>query len=325
MFKKILWRLTLFGAVAVLPCVPAGAQDYPSKQIHVYLGLAAGGGADLLTRYFADKLGQELGQSVIVENKPGSLGNLAAEAVAKSKPDGYTLLIAPNTTYSAALYMFKQLPFDPVKDFVPVTTLVRLPFVMVVNAQRTPVKSVAELTAFLKAKSDKGAYGAPTGTSVGASELYKSISGVQSIQVPYKTMQQALTELTNGEIDFLYSDATFVLEHVRAGRYRALAVTTDKRSAAAPELPTMEEAGVKGFYEISAWFAAALPGGTPTPIADKLNATFQKILATEETKKFALTISADTFPGSRQDMAAFQAREIEKWGKIAKLAKIEPQ
>jgi tripartite-type tricarboxylate transporter receptor subunit TctC len=326
MTQRMLQGLAMAAAVALFPLSQAAAQaDYPNRQITVVLGLAAGGGADVLTRYFSDKLSQQVKQPVIVENKPGAIGNIAAEAVARARPDGYTILIAPNTSWSAAMHLFKKINFDPVKDFVPVATLLKLPFVLTTNPEKTPAKTVAELTTFLKAKGDKASFGSPTGTSLGASELYKSLTGVTAVQVPYRSMQQATTELGNGEIDFLFADATFIMEQVKTGKYRALAVTTEKRSSAIPDLPTMPEAGVTGFYEISAWFAAGLPAGTPPAIADKLNGIFQQILVTEETKKFLLNIYADPFPGSRQDMATFQAKEIAKWGEIVRLAKIEPQ
>jgi tripartite-type tricarboxylate transporter receptor subunit TctC len=317
--------LALLLAFVAIAATPARAQqDYPSRQIVIMLGLAAGGGADTLTRYFASKLQQVSGQSVVVENKPGALGNIAGEAAARARPDGYTLLIGPNTTFSANVHLFKKLPFDPVKDFAPVTTLLRLAFVLVVNPEKTPSVSATDLAHFLKAKGT-ATFGAPTGTSLAAGELYKSLAGFPATQVPYRTMQQALIELTSGEIDLLFADATFVLEPVRAGKYRALAVTTEKRSAAAPELPTMIEAGYPGFGEITAWFAMAAPAGTPGPVIDRLNTWMNQILLTEETQKFLVTIHAEAFPSTSREMAAFQAREIEKWGRLVSIARIEPQ
>lgn len=300
-------------------------QDYPSRPLSIYVGTAAGSGADLLVRFFAEKLRLSLGQPVLVENRAGALGNIAAAAVAKAKPDGHTLLIAPNITYAVSMYMFKHLPFDPVKDLLPVGTLAQMPFVLVVDPQRSSAGSVPDLTALLKSKGDKSSFGAPTGISLAAAEMYKPLVGVDSLQVPYKTMQQALLGLTGGDIDFLFADATTVLAQVRAGRYRALAVTTEQRSQNAPNVPTMVESGVTGFQPVPAWFAVALPAATPVAIADTLNALFNQILAREETTSFLRNIGADPFPGSRRDMALFQAREIESWAKLAKLAKIEPQ
>ena len=278
-----------------------------------------------LVRFIAEKLRPLAGQPVLVDNRPGAFGNIAATLVAKSKPDGYTALIAPNISFALSPYMFKQPGYDPVKDFVSVGTVSQMPFFLVVSAQQT-AKNVADLSAQLKAKGSKGSYGAPTGVSLAAAEMYKSAAGLETSQIPYKTMQQALVGLAGGDIDFLFVDAaTIIGQLVPGSKYRALAVTIDKRSAAAPTLPTMVESGVLGYQPISAWFAMALPGGTPAPVADRLNAMLGQILASEEMNAFMRVTGSDVLGGSRRDMETFQAREITNWGRISKLAKIEQQ
>lgn len=304
--------------------VPLFAQEYPSRPISLVIGTAAGSGADVLVRYLAEKMRPLAGQSVIIENRPGALGTIAAQAVMKAKPDGHTVLVATNTSFAATPYIFRNPPFDPVKDFVAVGTVSQVPFALTVNAKSTAT-SVAELTAQLRAKGSRSSFGSPTGLSLAAGELYKSAAGLESRQIPYKSMQQALVDLANGDIDFVFVDATTMIGQQGGEKFRALAVSSALRSTALPGLPTMAEAGVAGFTPISAWFGVALPAGTPPPVADRLNAILNQILATEETARFLRATGAEVFAGSRRDMEQFQAREIQSWAHIAKVAKLEPQ
>lgn len=325
--KLDFWKCAVFGAgtICALFSFSLAAQEYPVRPVSIFVGSAAGSGADLLVRFFADKLRPLLGQPVVVENRPGAFGNIAASAVAKARPDGHTLLIAPNITFAVSRYMFKDLPYDPVKDFSPLGTLSLAPFVLLVDGQKPGPATVAELTSLLRTKGNKASFGAPTGVSLACAELYRSLVNVDAVQIPYKAMQQALIGLSNGDIDFLFADSTSSLDLVRSGRYRALAVTTEKRSSKAPAIPTMIEAGVAGFLPIPVWFAAAAPAGTPTAIADRLNLMFRQILATEEAEKFMRNIGADAFAGTRQDMVQFQAKEIETWGRLAKISNLAQQ
>lgn len=316
-------RLMLAAASLLVVAGAHAQQDYPSRPISIYVGGAAGSGSDQLVRYLADKLRTLSGQSVIVENRPGVFGNLAATAVAKAKPDGYSILVAPNITFAVSSYMFKNLQYHPVKDFLPVGTISQGPFFLVVDAQKGP-KTVAELTQRLRAKGDKASYGAPNGISLAAAELYKSIAGVKAAQIPYKSVSQAMIEMSMGQLDFVFVDAPSVLS-TDGGKFRPIAVTTEKRSSAATEVPTMIEAGVPGFPQVSAWFGMALPAGTPTPIADKLNGWLTRILAMEDTAKFLRMRGQEPFPGSPKAMAAYQAAELENWGRIARITKLEPQ
>jgi len=313
-------------AVILLLATSLGARaadDYPNKPIHIYNGFPAGSGADVITRFYGDKLRALAGQPVIVENKVGALGNIAADSVVHAKPDGYTILVTPNSAAAANVHLFRNLPFDPTRDLMPVTTLVQLPFVLVVSG-KSPVKSVAELNEFLKGKGGKGTFGYANSTALASAELYKTLANVPASGVAYKGVPQSITDLMAGDIDFEFADATFALPQIEQGAIRALAVTTGKRSTAIKDVPTMVEAGVPG-YEIFAWFAAFLPAGTPPAIADKLSAWLNQIQATDEAREFLLKLATETFPGSPASLKKFQASEIDKWGQIVKAAKIEPQ
>jgi tripartite-type tricarboxylate transporter receptor subunit TctC len=307
--------------IAMAPISSQAQQDYPNKEIHVYVGFAAGTGADILARYFADKLAALTGKPSIMENKPGAFGNIAAEAVARAKNDGYHLLITPGSgTHSNNPHLFKKLPFDPIKDFTPITTLARQGFILVVDP-KTPIKTVADLTAHLKQKGAKASYGAPNPFSLAAAELYKTIAGVQAERVNYTATPQSISELLDGSLDFVFADSVFAMEQVRSGRIRALAVTMDKRALSAPEIPTMAEQGVPG-YSLTGWWAAYFPANTPKPIADKMEAWLNQIDKTEETAKFLINAGNEPFPGNRDFLVKWQAEDYTKWGKIHEIANI---
>jgi tripartite-type tricarboxylate transporter receptor subunit TctC len=311
------------GLLAISFAPRASAEDYPSRNITVVLGYAAGGGADVSVRYFAERLSKLAGQPVIVENKPGAQAAIAAAAVSQAKPDGYTVLFAAGNALVAAPATIKSVTFDPVKDFGFVGTLWRTPYVLVVSGS-SPAKSVAELTGILKAKGDKGSYGYQGIVNLAAGELYKSHAGVAAAPISYKTIQQVLTDLTAGDIDFAFVDATSALEQVRAGRLRALAVTTDKRVSFGPDLPTMQQAGVSDF-DLTAWFAVYTPPGTPAGIRERLGGWLDQILATDETAKFLRNIGVEPFVSTPDELARFQAAETTRWAAILKAAGVEPQ
>lgn len=313
----------LAGLLAAAPCLAAPDDDYPNRPLHIYNGFPAGSGADVLTRFFGDKLRPLMGQPVIVENKVGALGNIAADFVVHAKPDGYTMLITPNSAAAANVHLFRNLPFDPVRDLMPVTTLAQLPFVLVVSG-KSPVASVRELGDALQARGGKATFGYANSTALAAAELYKTLAKVPAGAVAYKGVPQSITDLMAGEIDFVFADATFAVPQVQQGAIRALAVTSARRSAALPDIPTMAEAGVPG-YDLVAWFAAFLPAGTAPAIADKLSGWLNQIQATDEARERLLNLATETFPGSPRALAAFQLSEIDKWGAIVRAAKIEPQ
>jgi tripartite-type tricarboxylate transporter receptor subunit TctC len=309
----------------LLASLPAQAQDYPTKDIHVICTFPAGTGADIYVRYFSEKMSALAGKSVIVDNRGGAMGNIGTEAAAKSKPDGYTILIVPgSSTMASAVSTFKKLPFDPIKDFTPVTTLAKLGFVIVVDP-KAPLKSMADLTARLKAKGTKASYGTSANTGTVAAELYKKHSGLPQVtKVSYKENGTAMNDMYAGTLDFLSVDAAWAVEQIKAGRLRALAVTSTDRLSVLPDVPTMVEAGVKGYGDVTPWWAVFVPAKTPQPIVSKLEAWFNKVVASPDTKKWLNNLGGDPFPGNSKMLADLLAKDIKRWGEYYKLANIEP-
>jgi tripartite-type tricarboxylate transporter receptor subunit TctC len=309
------------GLALLVGTLPAKAQDYPNREIRVYCGFPAGSGADILVRYFTEKLRPLAGQPIQVENKPGAFGNIAAEAVARARPDGYHLLITPGSgTHSNNPHMFKQLPFDPVKDFTPLTTLARQGFILIVDP-KLPIRSVSDLTAHLKAKGAKATYGGVNPFSLAAGELYKSIAGAPAELVRYNAAAPAIQEMLDGSLDFLFADTVFALEQAKAGRVRALAVTMPQRIKSAPDLVTMQEAGVPG-YGLTGWWAAYFPANTPQPIAQKMELWLNQIVAMPETGTFLVNAGNEPFPGNRDSLVKWQAEDLARWGEIHAKANI---
>jgi len=302
----------------------AAAQGYPAKDIKSLCNYSAGSGADIIVRYYSDRLAKLAGRPVIVENKVGAAGMIATDTLAKSKPDGYTILITPvSSTIVAAPYLFKKLPFDTKKDFTAVTTIATLSFTVMVDAA-SPMKSVDDLVARLKAKPNHGFYGTSNNAGVIAAELLKAQAGLKTAYVPYKVNTQALTDLLLGQIDFMTFDATWAVGQAKSGKVRILAVTSAKRSSALPDVPTLAELGY-GNNDVSPWWGVVVPAGTPQPIVDKLVGWFNEITAAEETKQFFARFAFDAFPGSPQQMQALMESDAERWRRYTALAKIEPQ
>ena len=319
--KRAVLCLALFSAVLA---PPASGQEYPAREIRSVCNFSAGSGADIVVRYYSDRLARLAGKPVVVENRTGVQGNIATEYVARSKADGYTIMITPaSSTLAAARYLFKQLPFDPDKDFTPVTTLARLSFAIAVDA-KSPVRSIAELTGHLRKKPGHGAYATGSNTGQVTGELYKEMAGLRTTYIPYKQTMSALTDVISGEVDFMTYDITFLVPQARSGRVRILAVTSAARLATLPEIPTMAESGFPG-YDLTPWWGVVVPAGTPKAVVDKLAIWFNQITASEETHKFLENLATDPFPGSPESMAALLHTEIEHWGRYVRLAKIEPQ
>lgn len=323
----LLTRRTLAAAALTAAFIsPAVAQEaYPAREIRIVCGYAAGTGADVIVRIFADRLRQFTdGKPVIVENKAGALTQIAAEGVKNARPDGYTLFItAGNSTMSSNPHLFKQIAYDPLKDFTPVTTLIKLPF-MVVVAPQSPLNSMKDLETHLRAKGEKGTYGYPNTFSLAATELYKQKLGLKPLGVAYNATPQAVPDLTKGDLDFVISDATFLLNQSRQGLVKPLAVTTAKRSSLAPDVPSMEDVGIKD-YDLSAWWAAFFPAGTPQPIVAKMEGWLNQIVPTEDTRKAVNNVGAEPWPGNSKLLADHMRADLKLWGDIIKLAKIEPQ
>jgi tripartite-type tricarboxylate transporter receptor subunit TctC len=319
--RSILVAPALALAAFVVPG-PAAAQQYPEREIRSICNFPAGSGADIVVRYFSQKLSDLAGKPVIVENKGGAQGNIGTETAAHAKPDGYTIYIAPgSSSHAAAKHLFKTLTYDPVKDFAPVTTLMNLSFVLLVDPKKN-IHSVADLTAYLKSGKAKGIYGSVANTGTIATELYLNRAGLKVQKALYREAGTLVNDLTGGDIDFAFVDATWTVEQRKAGRVAALAVTGAKRTAALPDVPTMAESGFPGF-DITPWWAVFVPAGTPQPIIDKLEGWFNQILTTRETKDFLLRIASDAMPGNQKMLADLLKSEIDKWGEYVRIAKIE--
>jgi tripartite-type tricarboxylate transporter receptor subunit TctC len=312
-----------FVSCALFPMF-ACAQDYPAHEIRLLCNYATGTGADATSRYYGDQLSKLAGRPVIVDNRPGANGNIATEALAKSKPDGYTIMVTPaSSTLAMAPHLYKTLGFDPLKDLASVGTLLTLPMAVVVRADH-PARTVNELRDVLRSKPDNGSYGSANNSGLIAGELFKEMTGLKTINVPYKATPQAMPDILSGQLDIIISDLTFLGAQVRGGKIRILAVTSPTRSSAVTDVPTMIESGYPGF-DITAWWGVVVPVGTPQPIVNRLAAWFRQITASAETKVFLATSSADAFPGTPQEMAALLKADIERWGRYIRLAKIEPQ
>jgi tripartite-type tricarboxylate transporter receptor subunit TctC len=311
-----------FGLGAGFATVAASAQQYPSQDIRVVCAFPAGSGADVLVRYFAEKLRPIVKRTVIVENKIGAQGNIATEYVAKSKPDGHTIYVHAASAVAANQSLFRKPPVDVAKALRIVATINRQPFMLVVDAKKSPHKTVAELTAAMKLKGDKATYGtaAPNGRILG--QLYMAKAGFQAVEVLYKSGSESLNELSSGRLDFGALDPVLALAQHRAGRLRILAVSTGQRLQASPDLPTMTEAGVP--MDLTGWWAAIVPAGTPKPAIDAIHKWFVDIVSTDETKAFLNKFGGDPYVNTPEKAQAMFETAIKEWGDYVRMAKIEP-
>jgi tripartite-type tricarboxylate transporter receptor subunit TctC len=300
------------------------AQTYPTREIKVVVGLPAGSGGDVVARFYADQLSKLAGKPVIVENRPGMILSIGADAVAKAPPDGYTILITSVTSSHAAnLYNFKKLPYDPIKDFTPVAMLQRSYFILMVRAQ-APWTTVSELTEAMQKKGDKAtyAYGAPP--ALASAELYKARTGLKAIGIPYKTSVASLPEMFSGEIDFQFIDSTQGTALLQSGKVRGLAVSSGQRITGV-DLPTMAEAADIPGFDIAPVWGVLLPAGAPAPVVARLESWFGQISQMDSTKRYIASTHAASFPGDAKALAEFLPKEIKKWEELASLAKIQPQ
>ena len=292
------------------------AQTYPSKPIRMVVTFPSGGAPDILARIFSEKT--QLGQPVVVDNKPGAGGNIGAEIVAKSPGDGYALVMGTVGTHAINGALYAKMPYDMVRDFVPVGMLASTPNLLVVN-NNLPVKSVQELVAYAKANPNKLSFGSPgIGSSIHVSgELFKSMTGTQMTHVPYKGRQFALPDLLGGQIQLMFDNMPSALPLTREGKLRALGQTGAKRSPSAPDVPTIAEHGLPGF-EATAWFAIFAPAGTSKEIALRLNAEMQRIYKLADVQERLKTLGLDLILSAPDELARYQRLEIAKWAKVVK-------
>ncbi|HET9403988.1 MAG TPA: tripartite tricarboxylate transporter substrate binding protein [Burkholderiales bacterium] len=301
----------------------AMAQEYPSKPVTFFVPFAAGSATDTLARSLGQGVTAESKQNVVVDNRPGANGFIAAQAVARAAPDGYSVLIATNTTHAANEHLFKKVPYDAVKDFTPVTALARGGQVMVVHP-RVPAKTVKEFIALAKRQPGKLTFGSGSSSSRVASELFQQMTGLQLVHVPYKSNPMAVTDLVGGHIDMMITDVVTGLPQVQAGKVRALGVSSPARLPNVPDLPTIAEAGVKG-YELTFWFAAYLPAKAPTAVVARLRDLFINATRAPSAQSFFKTTGIEPWTTASAELAKFQASESAKWAKVIKAAGIQPE
>ena len=314
---------TASAALLALAAGSAIAQAYPNKPLRWLIPFSAGGPTDVLARAIAPKLGEALGQAVVVENRVGAGGSLAMDAVAKAAPDGYTIGMGHTGTQAINPHIYAKLPYDPLRDFAPITPVVSYVNVLVVNPN-VPARSVAELVAYAKANPDKVSFasGGKGATNHLSGELLKALTGAPMLHVPYKGSAPALVDVIAGNATGMFDILVTSLPQIRAGKVRALAVTSSKRSSHAPDIPTMVEAGVTGYGEAGSdlWFGVFAPAGTPRPIVDRLNAELVKALRTPEVSERIRQQAYDTWTLTPDEFAAFLRTDHAKWGQVVKLS-----
>ena len=308
-------RLAKFAcALALVSAAGVHAQSYPSKPLRIVVPFAPGGSTDIVARILADRLAGPLGQSVVVENRAGAAGNIGAEAVAKSPPDGYTLLMATTGVMAINNALYKTMAYDAAKDLEPVSFTTSITNVLAVPVD-LPAKSVPELIALAKARPlSFASSGAGSSTHLSA-ELFRSMAGIDVLHIPYKGSGQALTDLMAGRVSMIFDNMPSALPYIRGGKLRGLAVTGSKRSPALPELPTIAEAGVPG-YESLSWSGIAVPAGTPRDAILRLNREISAVLALNDVKQKLAEQGADPIGGAPEVFAEHIRRERDKWGRL---------
>jgi len=304
-------------ALALLAAL-AHAQAWPSKPIKWVVPFAPGGTTDILARTVGEKLALALGQPVVIENKPGAGGGVGAEYTAKSAPDGYTIMGGTISTHAINASLYKSLPYDPVKDFVAITLIARVPNMLVINPD-VPAKDVKELIALLKGNPNKYSFASSgNGTSQHLSgELFKSMSGTDMQHIPYKGSPPALQDVMGGQVTMTFDNITTAWPLAKAGKLRALAVTTAKRSSIAPDVPTLAESGLPGF-EVGSWQGVFAPAGTPPEIVKRLNTEIVKILSLPEVREKLGGLGAEIVANSPEEFSALVKSEVVKWADVVK-------
>lgn len=317
-------RCLALAAAALVGAVAAQAQAWPTKPIRAVVPFAPGSATDQIGRAFAEKMSATLGQPVVIDNKPGASGMLGADAVAKSPADGYTILIGTNSTNAALKFLMKQLPYDQDKAFTPVAYLGSVPLMVAVNND-VPAKTLKELVDLSKAKPGQTSVAYASTSQQVSSEMLASMAGVKFNMVPYKAGPAAMTDLIGGQVMVFTADFAVTVPQHKAGKIRGLAVTSTKRAAAVPELPTVNEAlGLKD-YELIAYFAVFAPAGTPADVIAKLNAAVNAAAASKDLQEKFANLGFVVEPGSPDALAQRNKAETLKWGKAIRDAKIEPQ
>ena len=303
-------------SVLALSAAVAHAEGFPEKPVHFIVGFTPGGPSDIIARALGQKLSERWPQQVVIENRPGAGGNIAAEAAARSVPDGYTWLLGNNSILATNQSLYRTLPFDPQRDFAPVALVAVQPNILVVNPA-VPATTVKELIALARSRPGQLNY-ASSGAGAAAhlaAALFCAMAGVEMVHVPYKGAQPALTDVVAGQAQLMFATSASAIPYIKAGRLRALAVTTSQRSSGVPDLPTVSEAGLPGFEAIT-WHGVVVPRATPAPLVARLNADILQALRSRDLRERLESLGAELAPGSPQDFADYIAREIPKWAKV---------
>jgi len=308
-------RFALATLVLLLVALPSGAQEYPSKAVRIMVGASPGGGTDIIARMLAEKFSEAFKQSFVVENKPGASNTIAADITAKAPPDGYTLLVATNTGQAIAPHLLK-LGYDPLKGLTPVGLIVTVPNVLVVS-ESVPAKDVKELVALMKAKPNEFQYAS---SGIGSTQHiagigFTSLTGTTAVHVPYKGSSQAHTDLITGRVQIMLDTTSSAMPQIKAGKLRPLAVTTPKRSAELPNVPTLAEAGFPGF-EMSTWYAMLATGGTPKAIVDRLAAELDRVLKMPDVQARLRGLGGEPGGITQEQFAELNRTEFERMGKL---------
>jgi tripartite-type tricarboxylate transporter receptor subunit TctC len=320
---KRYWRVAAaVPAISALISGAALAQGYPTRNITLVLPFAAGSGTDTTTRLISKELGTALGVSMVIDNKPGANGSIAASYVARSAPDGYTLFVTTNTSHSANPYLLKNMTYDPIKDFTPIARTGDLPFMLVINPE-IPANSVAELIALAKKEPGKLSYASGSSSAIVSGATFARLAGIDLLHVPYKSSPPALTDVIAGRVSMMFVDVPTGLPHVNAKALKALAVTTKQRSALLPDLPTMDDT-VKGF-DITSWQGYLGPANMPKDIVARLNTEIRKIIERPDIKSQLAERGMEAFSGTPEEFDAFLKEQLVVWEKLITAAGIEKQ
>lgn len=320
---KKTFMVALLCAIVVMVSATVNAQSYPNRPVKVIIPFPPGGATDIVGRAIAERLQANLGQVFIVENKPGASGNIGVGEVVRAAPDGYILVIGAPQTLTINHQIIKSTPFNPQRDLAPIAIIASVPNVLLVN-NKLPVKNAQELIAYAKANPGKLSGGSSSigGTPHLSLEFMKATYGLDIVHVPYKGSTPALQDLIGGQINMMFDNLPAALQLINGGQIKALGVTTLKRSASAPNLPTLDESGMKGF-DSQGWFALLAPAGTPPAVLEKLNTEVNKIIKTPEFRERMTKIGADTVGGSIDEFKARIKSETERWGKVIEFADIK--
>ena len=318
-FAHALIAAAAYGAVAR----PASSQAYPAKPVRIVAPFGAGGGGDTTIRLLGQQLSQAMGQSFVIDNKPGGNGVIGVQEALRGAADGYTLFYGSTTTLAANASLMTKINYDPVKDFAPITRVGVLPFMLVVNASR-PINSVKELIAFVKANPGKLSHASANATGQVSGAMFAQMAGLDMLHVPYKASPAGVTDVLNGNVTMMFVDIPPAIGQVNAGKLRVLGVTTARRSALLPQVPAISEAGLSG-YGVFAWTAMCAPARTGAEIIKRLHDEIAKILAKPDVKEAFANVGVEVGSSTPEELAAFIKSERERWAQLIKMARIEPE